>query len=87
MGIVSWIVLGLIAGSLARLLMPGKAPGGLLLTMLLGIAGAFVGGFIGSHFLGFGEVTGLDVRSMAIAVAGAVLLLFAVGLLRNAKWN
>ena len=87
MGIVSWIVLGLIAGFLARLLVPGRAPGGLLLTILLGIAGAFVGGYLGSHFLGFGEVSGVDLRSMAIAVAGAVLLLFAVGLLRNVKWS
>jgi uncharacterized membrane protein YeaQ/YmgE (transglycosylase-associated protein family) len=58
-----------------------------LLTILLGIAGAFVGGFIGSHFLGVGEVTAIDLRSMAIAVGGAVLLLFAIGLLQKAKWR
>jgi uncharacterized membrane protein YeaQ/YmgE (transglycosylase-associated protein family) len=83
MGIVSWIVLGLIAGLLARLLMPGRAGGGLVVTILLGIAGALVGGFIGSHLLGFGEVTGFDLRSVAIAVAGAVLLLFLFGLART----
>lgn len=44
MGIVSWIVLGLIAGAIAKLLMPGKDPGGCIITILLGIAGAFVGG-------------------------------------------
>jgi uncharacterized membrane protein YeaQ/YmgE (transglycosylase-associated protein family) len=87
MGIVSWIVLGLIAGYLARFLMPGRVPGGFVLTILLGIVGALVGGYVGSHVLGFGEVSGIDLRSMAIAVAGAVLLLFVVGLLRKARWS
>jgi uncharacterized membrane protein YeaQ/YmgE (transglycosylase-associated protein family) len=85
MGILSWVVLGLVAGLLARLLMPGKSPAGLLITILLGIAGALVGGYLGSHFLGFGDVTGFDLRSLALAVGGAVLLLFIYGLLQSAK--
>jgi uncharacterized membrane protein YeaQ/YmgE (transglycosylase-associated protein family) len=59
---------------IAKLIMPGKDPGGFIITILLGIAGAFVGGLIASA-LGFGSVTGFDIRSLAIAVGGAVLLL------------
>ena len=48
MGFLSWIILGLVVGALAKFIMPGKDPGGLVVTMLIGIAGAFVGGFLGS---------------------------------------
>jgi uncharacterized membrane protein YeaQ/YmgE (transglycosylase-associated protein family) len=75
MGILSWIVMGLIVGWLAKAIMPGKDPGGLIVTMLIGIAGAFIGGFIGS-FAGFGPVTGFHLGSILIATGGAVLLLF-----------
>jgi uncharacterized membrane protein YeaQ/YmgE (transglycosylase-associated protein family) len=54
MGFLGWIVLGLVAGALAKLIMPGDDPGGILVTMLLGIVGAVVGGFLGSRFLGRG---------------------------------
>lgn len=54
MGILSWIVLGLIVGVLAKWIMPGNDPGGLIITVLIGIGGAFVGGFISSS-LGFGS--------------------------------
>lgn len=74
MGILSWIVMGLIVGAVAKLVMPGKDPGGLFVTIGLGIAGAFVGGFIGSK-LGLGSVTGFNLGSFAIATGGAVLLL------------
>jgi uncharacterized membrane protein YeaQ/YmgE (transglycosylase-associated protein family) len=74
MGILSWIVMGLIVGVLAKFIMPGKDPGGLIITILIGIAGAFVGGFIAS-FLGFGTVTGFDIRSLLIAIGGAIVLL------------
>ncbi len=76
MGILSWIVMGLIVGALAKLIMPGKDPGGFFITVLLGIAGAFVGGFLGS-LLGLGAVTGLNAGSILLAVGGAVLILFA----------
>lgn len=75
MGILSWIILGLIAGALAKWLMPGKDGGGWLITIALGIAGAFVGGFIASFF-GFGSATGLNVGSIAVATVGAFTLLF-----------
>lgn len=74
MGILSWIVMGLIVGLLAKFIMPGKDPGGLIITILIGIAGAFVGGFIGSR-LGLGSVTGFDIKSILVAVGGAVILL------------
>ncbi len=74
MGILSWIILGLIVGIVAKFIMPGKDPGGIFITIILGIAGAFVGGFIGSA-LGFGSVSGFDLRSLLLAVGGAFLLL------------
>ncbi len=82
MGFVTWIVLGLVAGVLAKIVMPGRDPGGLIVTILLGIAGALVGGYIGTR-LGFGTVSGLDMRSLAISVGGAVLLLILYRLLKR----
>lgn len=76
MGILSWIVLGLLVGLLAKWIMPGPDPGGLIVTMAIGIAGAFVGGYIGTA-LGFGTVTGFNIGSLVIATLGALLLLFA----------
>jgi len=75
-GILSWVIFGLIAGIIARLLMPGRDPGGCIITMLLGVVGAFVGGFLYRLFTGT-EVLyfGFDLRSFAIAVVGAVVVL------------
>ncbi|MCW9035316.1 MAG: GlsB/YeaQ/YmgE family stress response membrane protein [Rhodospirillales bacterium] len=76
MGILSWIVLGLIAGIIAKVIMPGKDGGGLFMTILLGVVGAMVGGFI-STTLGFGTVTGaFNLVSIFIAVGGALVVLF-----------
>ncbi|MGH7480672.1 MAG: GlsB/YeaQ/YmgE family stress response membrane protein [Longimicrobiales bacterium] len=75
MGILSWIILGLIAGALAKFIMPGKDPGGCLVTILIGIAGALLGGFIGTEVFNFGSVTGFNLRSVLIAIAGSVILL------------
>jgi uncharacterized membrane protein YeaQ/YmgE (transglycosylase-associated protein family) len=74
MGILSWIVMGLIVGVLAKFIMPGKDPGGFIVTILLGIGGAFVGGYIGS-FLGLGAFTGFNLGSLLLAIGGAVILL------------
>jgi uncharacterized membrane protein YeaQ/YmgE (transglycosylase-associated protein family) len=76
MGILSWILFGLIAGAIGKLIMPGDDPGGIIVTILLGIVGAVIGGFIGS-LIGFGGITGFDFRSLLIAVAGSLLLLLA----------
>ncbi len=75
MGIIAWIVFGLIAGVIAKLLMPGRDPGGFFITILLGIVGALIGGFIGSA-LGLGPVSGFNFGSFVLAVGGAILLLF-----------
>lgn len=82
MGFIAWIILGLIAGVLAKFIMPGRDPGGCIITILLGIGGAVVGGFIGTQ-LGFGRITGLDLRSMAIAIGGAILLLIVYRMMRR----
>ena len=74
MGILSWILMGLIVGVIAKLVMPGPDPGGIFITILLGIGGAFVGGYVGS-FLGLGSVTGLNLGSLLLSVGGAVLTL------------
>jgi len=76
MGILAWILFGLIAGALAKFIMPGTQGGGIILTTVLGVIGALVGGFMGTRLLGFGDISGFDLRSMAIAVGGAVVLLF-----------
>ena len=75
MGILAWIVFGLIAGAVAKFLMPGDDPGGFIITILIGIVGAIVGGFIGS-LLGWGGISGFDFRSFLLAIGGALLLLF-----------
>ena len=75
MGFLSWILLGLFVGLLAKWIMPGKDPGGMLITILLGIGGAFVGGFVGS-LLGLGGVSGLNLGSVILATGGALLLLW-----------
>lgn len=75
MGILSWIILGLIAGALAKLIMPGKDGGGFFLTMGLGIAGAFVGGWLGS-LVGLGSMSGLNLGSIVTATVGAFIILF-----------
>lgn len=75
MGIISWLIFGLIVGTTAKFIMPGKDPGGIIVTSLIGIAGAFVGGFV-SSLLGFGSTHSFSIVSMAIATGGALILLF-----------
>ena len=82
MGIIAWIVFGLIAGAIARFIMPGKQPLGIVATILVGVGGAVVGGLIGTQ-LGFGKVSGFNLGSFAIAVIGALVLLYGYRLLKN----
>ncbi|MCU7795626.1 MAG: GlsB/YeaQ/YmgE family stress response membrane protein [Candidatus Thiodiazotropha sp. (ex Semelilucina semeliformis)] len=82
MGIISWIVLGLIAGALAKWIMPGKDDGGFIITILLGVAGAFVGGYL-SSLLGFSGIGELSIVSILTATAGAFLLLFVYRLVKK----
>jgi uncharacterized membrane protein YeaQ/YmgE (transglycosylase-associated protein family) len=74
MGVISWLVFGLIAGVLAKIIMPGRDPGGLILTVVLGVVGAMLGGWIGTQ-LGWGTIDEFGMRSMGLAVAGAIILL------------
>lgn len=79
MGILTWIIFGLIAGALAKLIMPGNQNMGWIMTIILGIVGAFVGGFIGS-LLGMGTVEEFNFGSMALAVVGALIVLWLYGM-------
>jgi uncharacterized membrane protein YeaQ/YmgE (transglycosylase-associated protein family) len=82
MGVLAWILLGLIAGALAKWIMPGKDPGGIIVTILIGIAGAMLGGYVGTT-LGIGSVSGLNIQSFLIAIAGALVLLFLYRLVKK----
>lgn len=84
MGILSWIILGLVAGILAKVIMPGKDGGGFIITVVLGIAGAFVGGWVGS-FLGLGSTGGFSLGSVATATVGALLLLIIYRMVKKQR--
>jgi uncharacterized membrane protein YeaQ/YmgE (transglycosylase-associated protein family) len=74
MGIISWIFLGLVAGALAKFIMPGKDPGGIFVTILIGVVGGIVGGFLGT-FIGLGKIESFDLGGILIATIGAILTL------------
>jgi uncharacterized membrane protein YeaQ/YmgE (transglycosylase-associated protein family) len=83
--IIAWMVLGLLAGAAAKFLMPGKDPGGCLTTIIIGIAGALLGGFLGRQFFGF-DLTNASVvnwNNFGVATAGSFLLLIVYRLLRK----
>jgi uncharacterized membrane protein YeaQ/YmgE (transglycosylase-associated protein family) len=82
MGIFSWIVLGLIAGILAKWLMPGKDPGGFIVTILLGVCGASVGGWIGTK-LGIASFNGFTMQGLLVATGGAIVILVIYRWLRK----
>jgi len=82
MGIISWIVMGLIVGLLARFVMPGKDPRGFFVTILLGIGGGLLGGYLSTTF-GLGSVTGFNLKSILIATGGAVIILFLYRAIRK----
>ncbi len=82
MGIIVWIIFGLIAGAIAKFIMPGDDPGGIFVTIILGIAGAILGGFV-STLLGFGSVSGFNLPSLIVAVLGALVLLIGYRLFKK----
>ena len=84
MGILSWIVFGLIAGIIAKWIMPGKDPGGFIITILIGVAGAFVGGWLGSITGIGGSMGDFSLGSFVTAIAGALVLLALYRMLRKA---
>lgn len=75
MGIVAWILVGLIAGVLAKIAMPGPDPGGIIVTIVIGIAGAFLGGFILNGLLGGSGASGFNLSSILVATLGSIILL------------
>lgn len=84
MGLLSWIVFGLIAGAVAKFLMPGRDPGGCIITIIIGVIGAVLGGYLAT-LLGFGGISGFDLRSFLIAVVGSILLLLIWRMLRGRR--
>ena len=74
MGIISWILVGLIAGALGKLIMPGDDPGGIIVTILIGMVGAVIGGFV-VGLLGGTGATGFNIWSILVATLGAIILL------------
>lgn len=90
MGFIAYIILGLIAGLIAKAIMPGKDPGGLIITTLLGIVGSIIGGFIGSTLLGYGRVDSVGdmsrpgfLMSLVLAVVGAIIVLAVYRLIKG----
>lgn len=87
-GLLSWIIFGLIAGALAKFLTPGdggkKDTSGCITTMLIGIIGAGIGGFIGTQ-LGWGSIDGFNIKSFGLAIGGAIILLLIFQLLSKRK--
>lgn len=82
MGILSWIIFGLIAGAIAKFILPGKDPGGIIVTILIGVVGGLLGGWLSSKFGGAG-VTGFSLMSFVWAVVGSLILLIAYRLVFN----
>ncbi|MDZ4735110.1 MAG: GlsB/YeaQ/YmgE family stress response membrane protein [Rhodospirillaceae bacterium] len=82
MGILIWLLLGLIAGILAKFVMPGRDAGGIIVTIAIGVIGAVIGGYLGTRF-GIGSVTGINFESILVATGGAILLLILLRLIRR----
>ncbi|MFJ4840383.1 GlsB/YeaQ/YmgE family stress response membrane protein [Streptomyces sp. NPDC088746] len=76
MGIIAWIFIGLLAGLIAKALMPGKDPGGIIITMLIGIAGGLLGGWLGKVIFGIDSIDGFfDLSTWIAAIVGSLILL------------
>lgn len=80
MGVLTWILFGLIAGAIAKMILPGNQNMGWIMTIILGIVGAYVGAFVG-QLLGFGDITGFNFKSMTLAVVGALIILWIFGMI------
>ncbi len=82
MGFLSWILLGLVAGALAKFIMPGKDPGGCLVTIILGVVGAVVGGYLAT-LAGYGKIESFDMGGIFLATLGAILVLVVFRIARK----
>lgn len=87
MGFLSWIVFGLIAGAIAKLLHRGDDPGGWIVTIIIGIVGAFVGGAIGRYLLGWDDAMGWTFKSFLCAIGGAIIVLAIYRLATGGRRN
>ena len=85
MGFLAYIILGLIAGSIAKALMPGKEGGGWIATLILGIAGAVVGGWLGNLVFHVGLGSFWDLKTWILSIVGSLVVLFAYGLITGKK--
>jgi uncharacterized membrane protein YeaQ/YmgE (transglycosylase-associated protein family) len=83
MTIIGWIILGLIAGAIAKAILPGRQRGGWIATLILGVVGALVGGFIGGQIFNIGLEDFFSIQTWLVAIAGSVLVLFIYGLVRR----
>ena len=83
MGIIAWIIFGLIAGVIAKLIMPGRDGGGFILTCILGVVGTVVGGWLATMFGIGGDVSGFNLHSFLVAVVGAIVVLGVFRLVRR----
>lgn len=84
MGVLSWIIFGLIAGAIAKWIRPGNDPQGCLVTIIIGIIGAFLGGWIGT-LLGWGDITGFNIKSFILAIVGGVIALWLFAMITKKK--
>lgn len=83
MSIIAWIVLGLIAGAIAKAILPGTQGGGWIMTLLLGVVGALLGGFLGSMLFGVGLEGFFDITTWLLAIGGAIVVLLIFGLVKR----
>ncbi|SDH95387.1 GlsB/YeaQ/YmgE family stress response membrane protein [Agrococcus jejuensis] len=81
MGIIGWIVLGLVAGAIAKLILPGKQGGGWIVTLILGIVGALLGGFLGSVLFNAPLEDFFSIQTWLLAIGGSIIVLLIYGLL------
>jgi uncharacterized membrane protein YeaQ/YmgE (transglycosylase-associated protein family) len=79
MGILAFLILGLIAGALAKAILPGRQGGGWLITLVVGVVGAILGGWIGSLIFGGGLGNFFDLRTWLLSILGAVIVLLVYG--------
>lgn len=84
MSILSWILFGLIAGAIAKFISPGKDPGGWIITILLGIGGGLLGGYLGKIIFGITDM-GFNLKSFGLAILGSLVILGAYKLITNKK--
>lgn len=86
MGLLGWIILGLLAGAIAKAILPGRQGGGWIVTLLLGVVGALLGGWIGSAIFGVGISTFFSLSTWLLAILGSIIVLLIFGLItRNSR--